>query len=130
MKIFGGTMHWGHATTKDFIHFQHYPIALYPSKIYDRNGCFSGSAIEKDGKLYLYYTAIRYAKENPEYVHIQYSDDDLIASQALIISDDGFHFDNKDGKQKIIDVIEDKTLGDVRHTRDPKVWKMKNGNML
>ena len=124
---FWGTMHWGHATTEDFIHFQHYPIALYPSKIYDRNGCFSGSAIEKDGKLYLYYTAIRYAKENPEYVHIQYSDDDLIASQALMISDDGFHFDNKDGKQKIIDVIEDKALGDVRHTRDPKVWKMKNG---
>ncbi len=124
---FWGTMHWGHATTEDFLHFEHYPIALYPSKLYDRNGCFSGSAIEKDGKLYLYYTAIRYAKENPEYVHIQYSDDDLIASQALMISDDGFHFDNKDGKQKIIDVIEDETLGDVRHTRDPKVWKMKNG---
>lgn len=122
-----GTMHWGHATTQDFIHFQHYPIALYPSKKYDRNGCFSGSAIEKDGKMYLYYTAIRYAKENPEYVHIQYSDDDLIASQALVISDDGFHFDNKDGKQLIIDVIEDTSLGDVRHTRDPKVWKMKNG---
>ena len=73
-----GTMHWGHAITKDFIHYQHLPIALYPSKHYDRNGCFSGSAIEKDNKLYLYYTAIQYTKENPEYFHVQYSDDDLL----------------------------------------------------
>ncbi|UTY40606.1 glycoside hydrolase family 32 protein [Allocoprobacillus halotolerans] len=124
---FWGTMHWGHATSKDLLHFKHHPIALYPSCYDDRNGCFSGSAIEKDGKMYLYYTAIRYAKENPEYVHVQYSDDDLIASQYLMVSDDGFHFDHKSGKQKIIDVMTDPQLGDIRHTRDPKVWKMKNG---
>ena len=124
---FWGTMHWGHATTKDFIHFQHLPLALYPSTYYDRHGCFSGSAIEKDGTLYLYYTAIRYAKENPDYVHIQYSDDDLIASQAMMISQDGYHFDNVHGKKQIIDVIKDSSLGDTRHTRDPKVWQMKNG---
>ena len=23
-----GTMHWGHAITKDFVHFEHLPIAL------------------------------------------------------------------------------------------------------
>lgn len=71
-----GTMHWGHAITKDFVNFEHLPIALYPSKDFDRNGCFSGSAIEIDGQLYLYYTAIKYAKENPSNVHNQYSDDD------------------------------------------------------
>lgn len=125
-----GTMHWGHATTKDFINFKHHPIALYPSKDFDRNGCFSGTAIEKDGKLYLYYTSIKYAKENPEYVHIQYSDDDLRASQSLLISEDGYHFDNKNNKYRVIDVIEDKTLGDYRHTRDPKVWKAENGKYL
>ncbi len=125
-----GTMHWGHATTKDFVNFKHHPIALYPSKDYDRNGCFSGTAIEKDGKLYLYYTSIKYAKENPEYVHIQYSDDDLRASQSLVISEDGYRFDNKNNKYKLIDVIEDNTLGDYRHTRDPKVWKSENGKYL
>ena len=46
-----GTMHWGHAITKDFVNFEHLPIALYPSKDFDRNGCFSGSAIEIDGQL-------------------------------------------------------------------------------
>ena len=89
-----GTMHWGHAITKDFVNFEHLPIALYPSKDFDRNGCFSGSAIEIDGQLYLYYTAIKYAKENPNNVHNQYSDDDLRASQALVVSSDGIHFDN------------------------------------
>lgn len=122
-----GTMHWGHAITQDFIHYQHLPIALYPSKDYDRNGCFSGSAIEIDNQLYLYYTAIRYAKENPDYVHVQFGDDDLRASQALVISQDGLHFDNQNNKQQIIPMIQDAYIGDYRHTRDPKVWKKADG---
>lgn len=124
-----GTMHWGHAVSKDFIHYTHLPIALYPSKSYDRNGCFSGSAITYNDKMYLYYTAIQYKQENPEYIHVQYSDDDLIASQALVISKDGYTFDNEADKHLVIDVIEDATLGDVRHTRDPKVWVGKNGHV-
>ena len=118
-----GTMHWGHAITKDFVNFEHLPIALYPSKDFDRNGCFSGSAIEIDGQLYLYYTAIKYAKENPSNVHNQYSDDDLRASQALVVSSDGIHFDNVKNKKQIIPMIQEAYLGDYRHTRDPKVWK-------
>lgn len=124
-----GTMHWGHAVSNDFVHFQHLPIALYPSKSYDRNGCFSGSAIEYNGKMYLYYTSIKYAKENPEYVHVQYSDDDLIASQSLVISNDGYTFDNKNNKHQVIDVIKDTSIGDHRHTRDPKVWIGKNNHI-
>lgn len=124
-----GTMHWGHAISKDLVHFEHQPIALYPSKSYDRNGCFSGSAIIYHDKMYLYYTAIKYKQENPEYVHVQYSDDDLIASQALVISNDGYTFDNEMDKFLVIDVIDDKAVGDVRHTRDPKVWIGKNGNV-
>ena len=122
-----GTMHWGHAITKDFVNFEHLPIALYPSKDFDRNGCFSGSAIEIDGQLYLYYTAIKYAKENPSNVHNQYSDDDLRASQALVVSSDGIHFDNVKNKKQIIPMIQEAYLGDYRHTRDPKIWKKQDG---
>ena len=46
-----GTMHWGHATSKDLIMWKHYPIALYPTKEYDQNGCFSGTAIIKDEEI-------------------------------------------------------------------------------
>ena len=52
-----GTMHWGHAVSEDLVHWEHKKIALFPTKSYDRNGVFSGSAIEKDEKLYFYYSA-------------------------------------------------------------------------
>lgn len=40
--IVWGPMHWGHAISKDMIHWDHKPIALYP----DENGLiFSGSAV-------------------------------------------------------------------------------------
>ena len=47
-------MHWGHARTKDFVTWEELPVALYPDRDYDSNGCWSGTAIEKDGVLYLY----------------------------------------------------------------------------
>ncbi|WP_312029502.1 glycoside hydrolase family 32 protein [Paenibacillus sedimenti] len=56
-----GPMHWGHAKSKDLIHWEHLPIALAPSEPYDLGesggyGCWSGSAIDHDGKLTLFYT--------------------------------------------------------------------------
>ena len=51
-----GPMHWGHAKSKDLLHWEELPVALAPSESYDKDGCFSGSAIVKDDKLYLLYT--------------------------------------------------------------------------
>ena len=48
-----GPMHWAHATSKDLVHWQRQPVALFPDHPYDADGCFTGSGIEKDGKLYL-----------------------------------------------------------------------------
>ena len=120
-----GTMHWGHAVSEDLIHWRHLGIALYPTKAYDRNGIFSGSAVEINDKMHLYYTAVRYLQEEPENIHGAV-DGRSIQSQAMICSEDGIFFDNRQGKSLIIPAIEEKEIGDAGDCRDPKVWKEQN----
>ncbi len=76
-----GPMHWGHAISKDLRHWQYLEPALKPDSQDD--GCFSGSAIEIDGRIYLFYTSFT----NRDGVIRQ--------QQALAISDDGIHFEKK-----------------------------------
>ena len=54
-----GNMHWGHARSKDLIHWEHLPIALWPSKEKGEDHVFSGCAtIAPDGKPMIFYTSI------------------------------------------------------------------------
>ena len=117
-----GTMHWGHAVSRDLVSWEHRDLALYPTMREDQNGCFSGSAVEEDGKLYLIYTGVRYEVVNPEDPHTCL-DDQFESAQLMISSEDGFQFDNENGKKVIIPPITDPAIGDRTHTRDPKVWK-------
>lgn len=121
-----GTMHWGHATSKDLVNWIDQGIALYPSKEYDANGCFSGSALEVNHKMYLYYTSIVYQQSNPDNIHIAANGHEFLASQSMLISDDGFTFDNLNNKKQIIPVFKDGEIGHPVHTRDPKVWQFKD----
>lgn len=120
-----GTMHWGHAVSKDLVHWEHKGIALFPTKYEDQNGCFSGSAVEHEGRLYFYYTGVHYNKINPDDIHLC-MDDQFESVQMMITSEDGFHFDNMNDKKVVIPVITDKKLADCTHTRDPKVWRGKD----
>ncbi len=73
-------MHWGHARTKDFINWENLPIALYPDMPYDDMGCWSGTAIVKDGVLYVIYTSIiqpEGAELNTQTVSVAYSTDGI-----------------------------------------------------
>ncbi|MBQ7740966.1 MAG: glycoside hydrolase family 32 protein [Eubacterium sp.] len=79
------SMHWGHARTKDFIHFEELPVALFPDKDYDRDGCWSGTAIVKDDMLYLFYACVRDGKQ----------------AVAVACSSDGINFEKYEGNPVI-----------------------------
>ena len=69
-------MHWGHARTKDFLNWEELPVALYPDKDYDSNGCWSGTAIVKNDTLYLFYASVQ-GKEKEQTVSVAYSTDGI-----------------------------------------------------
>lgn len=120
-----GTMHWGHAVSRDLVNWEHKGIALYPTKYEDQNGCFSGSAVEHEGRMYLYYTGVHYNQVNPENIH-RCLNEQFESSQMMLVSEDGIHFDNLNGKKVVIPPISDRKIGDRTHTRDPKVWRGKD----
>lgn len=108
-----GSMHWGHAVSKDMFHWKDLPIALYPDQVYDKHkdgGCFSGSAVEKDGILYCFYTSTTYKNGK------------MIQTQSLALSEDGVHF-TKYENNPVISVPPDEIERDFR---DPKVLKVGN----
>ncbi len=51
-----GVMHWGHATSRDLVHWEHQPIALSPTPDGpDAEGCWSGCAVPlPDRPVFLY----------------------------------------------------------------------------
>lgn len=80
-------MHWGHARTKDFLNWEELPAALYPDMPYDENGCWSGTAIVKDEKLWLFYASVRGAEK--------------IQTVSLACSEDGIRFHKYEGNPVI-----------------------------
>lgn len=117
-----GTMHWGHAVSRDLVHWEHLGVALFPTRYEDQNGCFSGSAVEQDDRLHLFYTGVHYDTIDPQNTH-RVVNNSFQAAQLTISSPDGRRFDNFGGKQVAVPRLEDPAWGDRTHTRDPKVWR-------
>lgn len=105
-----GAMHWGHAKSKDLVHWEHLPIALAPSESYDldeKGGCFSGSAVDNDGVLTLIYTGTVIRDER------------VVQTQCIATSYDGVTFEKYVGNP----VISAPPEGSSPDFRDPKVWR-------
>jgi len=114
-----GLMHWGHAVSKDLLHWRYLPAALAPDELYDRDGCFSGSAITMpDGRQLLMYTGI--VKEylrNDEIREVQ--------TQCIAVGD-GVNYEKYENNP----VLDEKDLpeGCSRFDfRDPKMWRKPDG---
>lgn len=104
-----GSMHWGHASSSDLVHWQHHPIALAPSEVYDdhpEGGVFSGSTICRDGKLYAFYTGTANHGSGFE------------QTQCMAVSDDGGETFEKYADNPVITRLPDGASPDFR---DPRI---------
>ena len=110
-----GPMHWGHVKTRDFIHWERLPVALAPDQEYDKDGCFSGGAIElPDGRQLLMYTGVRQVRqENGRVFEYQ--------TQCAAIGD-GIDFEKYEGNP-ILTADDLPSGGSPLDFRDPKLWK-------
>ena len=104
------TIHWGHAVSDDLVHWEYLPVALAPDMPYDQDGCFSGSAIVKDDKLYIVYTGQRNTPQG------------VVETQNVAWSEDGIHFTKYENNP----VLSEKDLpphANIAEFRDPAVWQ-------
>jgi beta-fructofuranosidase len=105
-----GPMHWGHAKTKDLVNWEHLPVALEPTENYEADGCFSGSAVVKDDRLYLMYTG-HYERNGVKQ-----------ETQCIAYSDDGINFE-KYAHNPVISSEHISGIADEADFRDPKVFE-------
>ena len=109
-----GPMHWGHAKTSDFVRWERLPAALAPDMEFDKDGCFSGSAVETpDGKQLLMYTGVRQV--------IGPSGETEDRQTQCVAFGDGINYEKYMGNPVITgeNVPEG---GSIRDFRDPKLW--------
>lgn len=109
------SMHWGHAVSKDLLHWQYLPAALAPENKYDSFGVFSGSSIElSDGQQLLMYTGV--TKKNNKDTQLQ-----------CIAKGDGLNYKKYKGNPVIGKNLFPQGF-DSQHFRDPKIWQAKDGS--
>ena len=107
-------MYWGHARTKDFLSFEELPVALTPDKPYDKDGCWSGTAIVKDDTLYLFYASVRKNDDTPAW-----DDNGRIESVSVAFSKDGINFEKYEGNP----IIKTYPADGGNNFRDPAVME-------
>lgn len=113
------SMHWGHAVSKDLLHWEYLPAALAPDMEYDRIGCFSGSAIAlPDGRQLLLYTSVNQERLEDGSVRD-------IQTQSVAVGD-GLDYVKYEQNPVLTekDIPEGASKVDFR---DPKIWKGKDG---
>lgn len=100
--------HWGLVKTRNFVDFTIPKLVLAPTDWYDKDGCYSGSALEVDGKLELLYTG-----------NVKDEEGNRESYQCRAVCDE------EGNVIKYGPVVDDKNRpeGYTAHFRDPKAFK-------
>lgn len=107
-----GDIHWGHAKSKDLIHWEHLPIALTPSHDKGEVHCFSGCVNLDTKEPLLFYTSVGEGKRDCRQGAQQWaavSHDDLLTWEKLPNNP----------------ILKPEDHGDIEvlDWRDPFIWK-------
>ena len=111
--VTGGVKHWGHAASKDLLHWEPLPVMLYPDEPFDCHGVYSGSALIEGTEMYLYYTGN--VKNPGDFDYIKQGRGHNV---CLAVSHDGKTVASK----QCLLYNKDYPAGLTCHVRDPKVF--------
>lgn len=115
-----GNMSWNHAVSRDMLHWVLLPLALTPTAgSADSFGCFSGSAVQMGGRVYLIYTGTQISA--PALATLKDGKIAVQESQCLAYSDDPHLIHWTKDKYPVIAVPPANLK--VTGFRDPSVWK-------
>lgn len=116
-----GDMSWDHAVSPDMLHWKHMPVAMEPTPGGpDSYGCFSGSAIAMDNRVYAVYTGTQ--RSSADKATIRDGNNNVQESQCLAWSDDpGLKRWTKDPANPVIAVPPPGLA--ITGFRDPSAWK-------
>ncbi len=114
-----GPMHWGHAVSSDLLHWEYLPCALAPDEAYDRDGCFSGSAVAlPDGRHLLMYTGVLKEHQARDiYREVQ--------TQCIAVGD-GIDYEKYE-QNPVLDETDIPDGSSRFDFRDPKIWRKADG---
>ncbi|TPR13151.1 sucrose-6-phosphate hydrolase [Apilactobacillus timberlakei] len=104
-----GLKSWTHMVSSDLVNWKNINKPMVPDRYYDRHGCYSGSAINVDDKLFLMYTGNVF-EDDDEYRRHPYQN--------------GAWMDKDNNIEKLPNpLIDDAPSGITGHFRDPQILK-------
>jgi len=107
---------WGHATSRDLLRWTHHGMAFAPDAAYDRDGCYSGSAVAAGSGADLLYTG-----------NVKHPDGTREAHQVRVHTADFVTFEKDPAGPFVADA--DRPEGYTAHFRDPMVFGEDGGRL-
>ena len=112
----GGFVYWGHATSRDLLHWEYDRAVMAPDTPYDCHGVYSGSALVHDGRVTMFYTGnVKLPDADGTFDYVNAG---RVANTLMAETEDGSSF----GEKRLLMTKADYPADDTCHVRDPYVW--------